>query len=126
MPHAHDVLDTLTHAQLLERYACGLLYVLDVDDTARLPLSSNGIADSMLMLLTEWGQDYRQCVEPFLRCLQTYGSPVLLNQHHTSFGGGRGAIRYRDLPPDWETHWKVYSATWRNSDPCVLSASKQK
>jgi hypothetical protein len=62
----------------LERFGFGMLYVLNAGMEACLPATSNGIADSMMLLLAHWGQDYRQHSPHFLQCLLTFGSSTLL------------------------------------------------
>jgi hypothetical protein len=98
----------------LERFACGMLYVLNAGKDASLPATSNGIADSMLMMLANWGQDYRQCSADFLQCLLAFGSPHLLDAVYNPRTRGGGAISFRPLPADWSTNWKIYSAAYRS------------
>jgi hypothetical protein len=105
---------TLTLAEELQRYAYGMLYVLNIGTTARIPSTYNGIADSMLNLLAYWGQDYRQCPHPFLTALQTFGSPSMLNETHNPHGSSCGGdIAFRALPDDWDQRWREYSVAYR-------------
>jgi hypothetical protein len=105
---------TLTLAEELQRYAYGMLYVLNAGPTARIPSTANGIADSMLTLLAYWGQDYRQCTPSFLTALQTFASPSMLNETHNPRGSScGGAIAFRALPDDWDQRWREYSVAYR-------------
>jgi hypothetical protein len=99
----------------LERFACGMLYVLNAGMDACLPTTSNGIADSMLGLLAHWGQDYRQCSPHFLQCLLAFGSSAQLLAPYNPRGSRSGAISSRPLPSDWSSNWKMYSTSYRRN-----------